>query len=217
MRATRFIGLLLLLPVLPGTHADSDATRLLYQWKDEQGVVHFSDQPPAHPVSPVKAQPLPPLSSSPSPEDDYYSVVNQSRRFDEDYRQREEARRQAKEQRLERAKLEAELEAARAQLRRLEEEQQGPAYPVYLYGIAPSHPPVRPGYRPDRPGYRVGPSGRGGRPPVHAPESHHHHPRGMHRSHQAGRIHHPGDQPAFRPGRSSVRPDFRPNPEPRRP
>jgi len=89
-----------------------------------------------------------PLSSSPPPEDDYYSVVNQSRRFEEEYRRREEARRQAKAQRLERAKLEAELEAARAQLKRLEEEQQGPDYPVYFYGMPPSHPPVRPGYRP---------------------------------------------------------------------
>jgi hypothetical protein len=89
-----------------------------------------------------------PLSSSPPPEDDYYSVVNQSRRFEEEYRRRKEARRQAKAQRLERAKLEAELEAARAQLKRLEEEQQGPDYPVYFYGMPPSHPPVRPGYRP---------------------------------------------------------------------
>ena len=213
MRATRFIVLLLLLPALPGAHAESDATRKLYQWKDEQGVVHFSDQPPAHPASPVKVQPLPPLSSGPPPEDDYYSVVNQSRRFEEEYRRRKEARRQAKAQRLERAKLEAELEAARAQLKRLEEEQQGPDYPLYLYAA----PPMRPGYRPARPGYRVRPWGPGWRPPAHAPEPHHHHPRGVDRSHQAGGIHRPGDRSRVLPGHSPVHPHFRQYPEPRRP
>jgi hypothetical protein len=158
-----------------------------------------------------------PLSSSPPPEDDYYSVVNQSRRFEEEYRRREEARRQARAQRLERAKLEAELEAARAQLKRPEEEQQGPDYPVYFYGMPPSHPPVRPGYRPARLGYRVGPSGRGWRPPGHAPEPRRHNPRGVDRSHHAGRAHHPRDQSGVLPGRSPVHPDFRQHPEPRRP
>jgi hypothetical protein len=224
MRATRFIGLVLLLPVFPGAQADSDGTRELYQWKDEQGVVHFSDQRPANPASPVTVQPLPPLSSSPPPEDDRYSVMNQSRRFEEEHRQREEARRQAQKQRLEHAKLEAELEAARAQLKRLEEEQQGPGYPGYLYAVPPSRRPVRPGYRPARPGYRVGPSGRGWRPPAHAhaPEPHRHGPhrqnrRGMDRSHQAGGIHHSREQSRVLPGRSPVHPDFRQNPEPRRP
>jgi hypothetical protein len=217
MRATRFIGLVLLLSVVPAAHADSDVTRELYQWKDEQGVVHFSDQPPANPASPVKVHPLSPLSSSPPPEDDYYSVVNQSRRFEEDYRQRQQARRQAKEQRLQRAKLEAELEAARAQLKRLEEEQQGPYYPSYLHAVPPGHSPVRPGYRPARPGYRVRPWGPGWRPPAHAPEPHRRHRGGVDRSHQAGGIHHPRDQSAVQPGRSLVHPDLRQHPKPRRP
>jgi hypothetical protein len=51
-------------------------------------------------------------------------VENRAKRMDKEYRQREEARRQATGQRLERERKRAQLEAARAKLTQPEEKQQ---------------------------------------------------------------------------------------------
>jgi hypothetical protein len=171
----RFLPLLI---SLLATASCPDALAQVYQWKDAEGVVHFSDTPPANPASPIEVHPLPEIPPMPAGDDDYYSVVNQAQRLDEQRRQREEARRQAEQQRLQEERRALELEEARARLRQLEEPQEPEGYPVYT---VPPWPIWRPGYRrpdwpayppdhyPHRPDNRPRPPQQGKGPPNHRP------------------------------------------------
>ncbi len=138
----------------------------VYRWTDASGEVHFSDRPPAGAVpQPVEQVEVDPAPAAPQGED-YYSVVNQARRMEE--------------QRLERERQAAEIEALQRQAvpppeppRPARAEEEGVSRgiwvgpPVYWGpGAWPGHrPPHRPDWEyPERP-Y----PGAGHRPPPDRP------------------------------------------------
>lgn len=130
--------------------ADLCAGEQLYRWVDDQGQVHFSDQPPSHSTVPVQIQPLPPPVRPPT--DDRYSVMNQVKRLEGERQQLEAARRTEKLIRLEEARRLAEIEAARAQARQADAEAERARQPVYIvYPWFRKPPRTGPDHRPDRP------------------------------------------------------------------
>lgn len=155
-------GLLLATGVLTAFTA---VAQPVYRWTDASGEVHFSDRPPAgavqHPLEQVEVAPLPAAPQT----DDYYSVVNQARRMEE--------------QRLERERQAAEIEVLQRQAAPPEPVQparpadQGVSHGIWIAppvywgpGTWPGHrPPHRPGWEyPERP-Y----PGPGHRPPPDRP------------------------------------------------
>jgi len=159
MKTKQLLGILALTFVLPADGADSDATGQVYEWKDAQGVVHFSDQPPANPASSVEVQTLPETPTRPQGDDDYYSVENQAERLEQDRERREAARRETEAQRLDAQRQAAEAEEARARAKQLDDasEAEPAGAPVYVYPgppirpPRPSRPPRPPHYDPDKP------------------------------------------------------------------
>jgi hypothetical protein len=153
MKTKQLLGILALTFVLPADGADSDATGQVYEWKDAQGVVHFSDQPPANPASPVEVQTLPEVPASPRGDGDYYSVENQAERLEQDRERREAARREAESQRLDAQRQAAETEEARARARQLDaaSEAEPAGTSVYVYPGPPIRPPRPPHYDRDKP------------------------------------------------------------------
>jgi hypothetical protein len=63
----------------------------IFRWVDDKGVTHYGEEPPAG-SQPEYAFDLPAGRASTSPEDEYFSVVNQSRRMEEARLARERAR-----------------------------------------------------------------------------------------------------------------------------
>ena len=87
-------GLLISAPL----HADGSGGTPVYRWVDARGEVYFSDIPP--PEGTLADKTMIPAAPAPvSPDDDYFSVVNQQRRMQdrrwEVERERREARREA--------------------------------------------------------------------------------------------------------------------------
>jgi hypothetical protein len=106
----------------------------VYRWTDGQGVVHFSDSPPAH--APADTRVLP-LTSPPPPADaeaDLFSVINQARRMAEERRARERAR-------LEELRVRAELERAAARAPRPPEGGEDGADAVGRHYLVPLYAP----------------------------------------------------------------------------
>lgn len=79
------------------------AAERIYRWTDTAGTIHFSDEPPAQPVADTVSIELPQFAAPRDPANDYYSIVNQSKRMEQS--------------RLAREKLRAEQQAALEKLR----------------------------------------------------------------------------------------------------
>ncbi len=95
---TSLLTVLALLVTGP-VHAEDGRGTSVYRWVDAVGEVHFSDTPPPQGAH-VERTVIPPGPSARTPEDDYFSVVNQLRRMQERRwtveRARREARREAR-------------------------------------------------------------------------------------------------------------------------
>ena len=63
----------------------------VFRWVDDKGVTHYGEEPPEG-VRPERAFTMPDAARVSNPEDDYFSVVNQSRRMEESRLAREKAR-----------------------------------------------------------------------------------------------------------------------------
>ncbi len=133
----------------------------LYRWFDNEGQLHFSDRPPVGDYEADRLQVpsfVPPVVS---PEQDPYSILNQTRRLQE---QREAIARE----RRERLEKEREYRLRQREIELQQQAQQAPApptvvvYPRRHYRPLPVHPPRWPGYqrpnfglwKPDHPAYR---------------------------------------------------------------
>ena len=68
---------------------DPVASETVYTWRDDNGTTHFSEEPPANPPADIQTIELDILRPSVSAFENYYSVVNQARRMEEDRRKRE--------------------------------------------------------------------------------------------------------------------------------
>ncbi len=112
--------------------------------------MHYSYRPPTGAATAVQKQALP-RPSDQAPEDYFYSIENQVKRLEEDRISRGEARREAEEKRFEAQKQAADLEAARAQAKDLEQQAENPGYPVLVHPIPPIHRPDRPARPPPHP------------------------------------------------------------------
>jgi hypothetical protein len=163
------ISMLALSGVLPAlAQGEGPETKLLYQWTDAAGQVHFSDRPPVGAVDGVRVQEVSPFRAPPAAQGAVdYSVESQAKRLAEDRTAREAAREEARRQREEQALREAQLEAAKAQVeaaraQRDAAEHDGPGgYPVFVRPQPPWWPSTRPPYRV--------PPGWGGGKPLPAP------------------------------------------------
>ena len=123
-----------------------------YRWIDSSGNLYIGDQPP--PGSGDATRPLPLPEYAPperSPEDDPYSILNQTKRLEE---QREALARQ----RLEQRSAEREYLLRKRELEAMQEPPPQSTVPVYVYPqIRYGRPPFRPWYpRPGRPGVGSG-------------------------------------------------------------
>ncbi|NEX20057.1 DUF4124 domain-containing protein [Thiorhodococcus mannitoliphagus] len=122
----------------------------LYRWTHEQGLVHYSDQPPSQPHRSLHLEPATTAAKPSSREDpDTFSVLNQARVMAAERLQREQARQAAEMQRLAREHQRLELEAARAQAR-----QAADGVAARPYFVHPLPRPPRPPLRPPPPGHR---------------------------------------------------------------
>lgn len=119
--------------------AEGNGEKRLYQWTDEFGETHFSDKPPPEEVPGEQLRSMqsaqPPASDSPG--DDYYSVENQASRMEDDRREREAERGEAKKREAERAAQKSELEAASS----VPEQMQDDGQPVLERPVYPIVPP----------------------------------------------------------------------------
>ncbi len=133
----------------------------IYRWVDDQGNVHFSDQPPSSPSVSVQVQPMPSTAPASQPDEMPYSVMNQVKRLQAEREQREAARRAEQLQRLEEARRLADIDAAEAQARQAEMQAERARQPVYFvypgFHRHPRHredeppaPPPRKDHQPDR-------------------------------------------------------------------
>lgn len=94
---TRFSGILAAIALLSGVLHGSAVVGATYRWVDENGGVHFSDQPPAGDARAVESiEVAGPDPSAANAGEDYYSVTNQVRRMQEQRLAREKARRDAR-------------------------------------------------------------------------------------------------------------------------
>jgi hypothetical protein len=125
----------------------------VFRWVDEGGVTHFSESPPEQDAQDLQtlefSDPAPPSD----PENDYYSIANQSKRMEAMRAEREKAQAER-----DLAMRQLELEAAQNQV------QQAPPHTEVItrFAYPPSYyPPVWP--RPPRPGPY--PPGPGHKPP----------------------------------------------------
>jgi hypothetical protein len=69
--------------------ADPVASETVYTWRDDDGVTHFSEERPENPPADIQTFELDVIRPAASAFDNYYSVVNQARRMEEDRRKRE--------------------------------------------------------------------------------------------------------------------------------
>jgi len=69
----------------------------VYRWVDNRGVTHYGEEPPEG-SNPEPAFTMPDSETITNPEDDYFSVVNQSRRMEESRMAREKARSEVRSQ-----------------------------------------------------------------------------------------------------------------------
>jgi hypothetical protein len=149
--------------VLPAlAKGEGPETKLLYQWIDAAGQVHFSDRPPVGAVDGVRVREVAPFTAPPAAQGAVdYSVESQAKRLAEDRTAREAAREEARRQREGQALREAQLEAAKAQAeaaraQRDAAEHDGPGgYPVFVRPQPPWWPSTRPPY-PVPPGWGGG-------------------------------------------------------------
>jgi hypothetical protein len=123
---------------------------VFYEWTDNEGRAHFSDQPPTEHVGTVERRALP-TTKTPPPvlDDDYYSVENQARRLEAARRERAAARREAAALRQQQRLREAQLEAARAQRDAARAQRDAVERSKHYHGVPyfwPAYPP-----RPRRP------------------------------------------------------------------
>ena len=128
-------------PVMGLLLVGAAAAETVYRWTDERGEVHFSDRPPATgapSAEQVEVAPAPAGAGG----DDYYSVVNQARRLEE--------------QRLERERQQAEIQVLQRQAEppapsREERGDSGPPGASHSIWVAPPAywgPGAWQGYRP---------------------------------------------------------------------
>jgi len=136
--------------------------KTIYKWTDAEGTVHFSDQVPTAGAGVLESQPLPAaVPTTHGASDDYYSIENQARRFEEARRTRLAEREQAQKAREERQLRQEEIEAARARREAAEAQKKVVEYPrgIYVpgYPVPPVHPapppkpPMPPEPEPERP------------------------------------------------------------------
>jgi hypothetical protein len=98
------LALFLLAPSVGGAAA-------VYRWVDEAGVTHFSEAPPETPAGEVQTLDVPEPGPRADPENDYYSIANQSKRMEAVREERERAR---AERDLARRRLELQAQQAQA-------------------------------------------------------------------------------------------------------
>lgn len=132
---TRFIQPLCM-ALLPLSAADAD----IYQWVDQEGVTHFSDAAPAVGTTQVVAKPVNIRQdyTEANPDEDYYSIVNQSRRLQAQRAEKDALALQKEQMRIEwyRAKQEARAAELNAAARLVEASQ-----PLILLPVPYNHRP----------------------------------------------------------------------------
>ena len=101
-------GITLALLTLVGWGTAQGST--IHKWVDEDGVTHYSDEPPEQSQSPVTELPIGTGISTPRPaegakQDHYYSIANQWQRMQQESRQRQERE-------LQRAEMKRQRESA---------------------------------------------------------------------------------------------------------
>jgi len=140
--ATKLITLVLLAAIASTNIAAAE----IYHWVDEDGVSHFSQQPPAKDIQNVSTQPI--RDTAPSDgvlAEDIYDTKAHEERMVEWRKQREQERKDARD---------SKQQAARQQVKYPQPESYG-RYPYpYLYPPIhrpPHRPPNRPPSRPERP------------------------------------------------------------------
>lgn len=69
--------------------ADPLASETVYTWRNDNGVTHFSEERPEYPPADIQTIELDVPRPAANVFDNYYSVVNQARRMEEDRRKRE--------------------------------------------------------------------------------------------------------------------------------
>lgn len=129
----------------------------LYRWIDQNGVTHFSDAAPPSDATAVQSTPRP-VYMAVEPDENYFSIINQSRRLEQRRLEREQARaaRELARAERQRALVETERAAAAARLaaaRSGDAESSADASATYLVPYQSSRhrfghravPPLRPG------------------------------------------------------------------------
>jgi len=111
----------------------------IFRWTDANGTTHFSDAAPEGVVQPVVLQ-VPEFAKPADPANDYYSIINQSRRMEESRMAREKLRAEQM-AKLEELRLERDRIALEAERERYREYR----YPVVGWGYTPRY---RHPYRP---------------------------------------------------------------------
>ena len=99
MRGEKYLSAALLLVV--SLAADPAAATEIYQWIDDDGVIHFSDMPPedSRAVHSLNINASNPADYDPA--DDPYSIVNQAKRMNEKWSELEEEKEKRAEERRE--------------------------------------------------------------------------------------------------------------------
>ncbi|MBK1725097.1 DUF4124 domain-containing protein [Thiocystis violacea] len=134
----------------------------LYRWTDDQGEVHYSDRVPNRPHRSVDVEtPSRADQGVSQTTENPYSVMNQTRVMEAERLQREQARRLADMERVERQRQLLELEAARVQAH--EDARRASTWPDFVQPIPrpprpdpprPAQPPEPPAQPPARPPVR---------------------------------------------------------------
>ncbi|MGI9301477.1 MAG: DUF4124 domain-containing protein [Gammaproteobacteria bacterium] len=87
MRQLNLIFTLFILVLLTSATAGE-----VFMWTDKWGVTHFSQTPPVEGTPGVHAHELGPLPPAVSPEEDYFSIINQANRLEDRRLARQKAR-----------------------------------------------------------------------------------------------------------------------------
>jgi hypothetical protein len=112
MKSRYYFAMMLTLCTMTGS-TDAAESRV-YKWVDADGVTHYSESRPASPGTThgtVELEPVPPPASD--LEADYYSVINQARRMQEERLERERVRASMMRAEAEARRAEAEIDAIR--------------------------------------------------------------------------------------------------------
>ncbi len=144
---------LALFGLLSWVHMNPVVAENLYRWSDDQGQVHYSDQPPDQPHGSVDVRALPRATQSQRAVGERYSVMEQVRQMEAERAERERARQAEDMRRLQLQRRVFEVEAARANANQAARASASRPYFVHPPPPPPPglHPPMPPGQHPPPP------------------------------------------------------------------